>query len=388
MDNQFPPDESSTKDVFEVSPESGPGEGAANFRAPRQEFLGGSSSPETVQSSPTEGSKQRDSLDREFVEVNGTRVSYIERGNPHGIPLMYIGGWASSVSGDKWFLDALEGKIPNSKGLRTLSENNPQSAEGVKRLVESLKDKYRIVDLELPGFGKSSPLEGEVNLDRMADFVPDFQKAIGLEKPVIFGSSMGGIVAVKLAARHPESVKALFLQGVMTQSSDMAKKPYKGGQFLGSWFVREIVRTPGLFSKVVTAGSKTDPDFKMSDKEAQAAMAEGFKLAHVKTATATVREIGKDIGEEIEKVQCPIVVVDGASGKTVSILNSANVAVRFHPEIQDPSEKIAQKKVIYLPMGGKAGEHGHTIVNTFPEGLATMIDNVLHILKLDQNPSA
>jgi len=27
----------------------------------------------------------------------------------------------SSASGDRWFLDALEGKIPNSKGLRALS---------------------------------------------------------------------------------------------------------------------------------------------------------------------------------------------------------------------------------------------------------------------------
>jgi len=388
MDDQFPPNQNSAKDVFEVLPE-GPGEEAAGFRAPkREQFLGGSSSPETVQSSPTEGSKQRDSLDRKFVEVNGTRVSYIERGNPHGIPIMYIGGHMSSASGDRWFLDALEGKIPNSKGLRALSEQKPPSAEGIKRMVASLKDKYRVVDLELPGFGESSALEGKVDLDRMADFVPEFQKAIGLEKPVIFGSSMGGIVAVKLAGRHPEAVKALFLQGLMTYPSDMDKKVYIAAQVATSWPIRSVFNIPGLAGHVFSTLAKGSKDFKMSEKEAQDAMIEGAKLAHTQTAISTLREIGRDIGKDIGQVRCPVVIIDGASGDMVPILKSADVAVRFHPDIQNPSEKIAQKKVIFLPMGGKAGEQSHTIVNTLPEGTAAMIDNVLTILKLDQNPAA
>jgi len=385
MDDKFPPNENSAKDDF-VIPESGPGEEAAGFNAKAQQekFLGGSSLGEHSQQ---EASKKEDGLDRKFVEVNGTRVSYIERGNPHGIPLMYIGGWASSASGDKWFLDALEGKVPNSKGFQTLSERKPESAVGIKRLVESLKDKYRIVDLELPGFGKSSPLEGEIDLDKMADFTAEFQKAIGLEKPVIFGSSMGGIVAVKLASHHPEMVKALFLQGLMTQPSDMDKKAYIAAQVATSWPVRNVFRIPGLAGNVFSTLAKGSKDFKMSEKEAQDAMVEGARLAHTNTAVSTLREIGRDIGEDIGKVQCPVVIMDGASGDMVPILKSADVAVRFHPDIQNPSEKIAQKKVIFLPMGGKAGEQSHTIVNTLPEGTAAMIDNVLSILKLDQNPA-
>lgn len=127
----------------------------------------------------------------------------------------------------------------------------------------------------------------------------------------------------------------------------------------------------------------------MSEKEAQDAMIEGAKLAHAKTALATLPEIGEDIGADIEQIskECPVVIIDGASGDMVPILNSANVAVRLHPEIQNPGEKITKKMVIYLPIGGKAGEHSHTIVNTLPEGTAAMIDDVLKLLKLDQKPS-
>ena len=346
----------------------------------------GSNSPENLIIPQKEAQKPENGA-RKTIEVNGTKVSYVERGNPHGIPLMYIGGWASSASGDKWFLDALSGEIPNSKGFRTLSERKPESAEGVKRMVESLKDKYRVVDLELPGFGESSALEGKVDLDRMADFIPEFQKVIGLEKPVIFGSSMGGIVATKLAARHPEEVKALFLQGLMTQPSDMDKKAYVAAQVATSWPIRSVFKIPGLAGNVFSTLAKGSKDFKMSDHEAQDAMIEGVKLANTKTAISTLREIGRDIGKDIEQVQCPVVIMDGASGDMVPILKSADVVVRFHPDIPTPSEKIAQKKVIFLPIGGKAGEQSHTIVNTLPEGTAAMIDNVLHILKLDQNSS-
>jgi len=379
MDDKFPPNENSAKDDF-VVPESGPGEEAASFNAKAQQekFLGGGGSPETVQSNPLEASKQKESLDRKFVEVNGTRVSYIERGNPHGIPLMYIGGWASSASGDRWFLDALDGNTQNSKGFRTLSERKPASAERLQKNLDGLKQKYRILDLELPGFGKSSPLEGEVSLDRMADFTAEFQKEIRADKAIIFGSSMGGIVGVKLAGRHPEAVKALFLQGVMTERSDMAQKAYKGGQFLGSWPVREIVRIPGVFSKAVTAGSKTDADFKMSDKEAQTAMAEGFKLAHVKTSTTLVREIGKDIGEDIEKVKCPVVIIDGSAANTVTYDKQKMAAQKFPKQTlnYEKSQRTKTVNAIPLVVTEDFGEQGHTVVNTSPEILAVLVDKM------------
>ena len=370
----------------------------------------GSFTPENLGRSPTDRSvsnKETAIEGRKFVEVNGTRVSYIERGNPHGIALMYIGGWASSASGDRWFLDALEGKIPNSKGLQALSEYNRehpeerQSAEGIKRMVESLKNKYRIVDLELPGFGKSSPLEGKINLDRMADFTVEFQEAVGLEKPVIFGSSMGGIVAVKLAARHPEAVKALFLQGLMSKPEDMDKKAYTAAQIatkrpVTSWVIRPTLRIPGVAPKVFALLAKGSKDFKMSEKEAQDAMIEGARLAHPRTAISTLAEIGSDIGNDIEQVQCPVVVIDGASGDMVPILNSADVAGRFHPNIKstdpqkrsDYEEKIAQKKMAFLPIGGKSEEQSHTIVNTLPEGTAVMIDDVLGKLFPEQKLQA
>lgn len=46
--------------------------------------------------------------------------------------------------------------------------------------------------MELPGAGMSDPLKGEVNIERMADIVASFQKKMGAEKAIVFGSSLGG----------------------------------------------------------------------------------------------------------------------------------------------------------------------------------------------------
>ncbi|MCL4419058.1 alpha/beta hydrolase [Patescibacteria group bacterium] len=310
------------------------------------------------------------------IEIDGQKVSYIERGNPKGKPLLYIGGWISSVAGDRWFLDTLEGNVPNSKGLQTLRQNSPGSAEGIEKIVRSLKDKYRIIDLELPGFGGSESLEGKIDLNRMADFVARFQESIGMGGSYAFGSSMGGIVGVKLASRHPEMVKALVVQGLMTKPDDMDTKVYYAGQVATRFPINALLKLSGFGPKVLEALSKGSKDFKMSNSEAQKAIVEGARRADINTALSTLREIGRDIGEDIEKVQCPVIVMDGANGDLVPIMNSAKASLRFHPETPN-SEKVAEKKVIFLPVGGRSGEHGHNIVNTFPEGAAALIDDVM-----------
>ena len=347
----------------------------------------GPSSQENLSSgSPKEIPRQRESLDRKFVEVNGIRTSYIERGNPHGIPLMYIGGHMSSASGDRWFLDALEGKIPNSKGFRALSENKPTSAEKLKENLAGLRQKYRILDLELPGFGKSSSLKGKVTLDRMADFAAEFQKNLGAENAIIFGSSMGGIVAIKLAARHPEAAKAVFLQGVMTEASDMDKMTYKAAQIATHPFlpIRYFLRIPGVAPKVFSFLAKTNKDFKMSEKEAQDAMIEGARSAHTKTALSTLREIGQDLGEEIKNVQCPVVVVDGSAAEMVTFEKQKMAAQRFPEQNLTYGKTYGDKnpsgvktvKAIPLAVSEAFGEQGHSVVNTAPEILAVLLDKM------------
>ena len=64
-------------------------------------------------------------------------------------------------------------------------------------LVEQLRGKYRIVRIDLPGFGHSEPPPGPWSVADYATFVAHFIEKKGLKPATIIGHSFGGRVAIK-----------------------------------------------------------------------------------------------------------------------------------------------------------------------------------------------
>src|SRR3712207_3076351 len=62
---------------------------------------------------------------------------------------------------------------------------------------------HRVVAVDLRGHGRSDKPEGSYAMGVFADDLAWVCEQIGLEKPVVIGHSMGGIVAFDLAARYP-----------------------------------------------------------------------------------------------------------------------------------------------------------------------------------------
>lgn len=58
-----------------------------------------------------------------------------------------------------------------------------------------------VVAVDLPGFGESPPLEGEVTIARLADALADFLEAGGLTGADLVGSSVGARLVLELARR-------------------------------------------------------------------------------------------------------------------------------------------------------------------------------------------
>jgi proline iminopeptidase len=75
-----------------------------------------------------------------------------------------------------------------------------------------LRENAQVVYVDLRGQGRSGrpPLE-TCTLEQMADDIAALAAHLGIERPVIFGHSAGGFVALHLALRHPALVRALVL---------------------------------------------------------------------------------------------------------------------------------------------------------------------------------
>lgn len=80
-------------------------------------------------------------------------------------------------------------------------------------LAEALSDRLACVSADLPGFGHSPPpADGDYSLASHLRAVAAVIEAVFPNQPVhVFGNSMGGLLAVQLAARRPELVRTLCL---------------------------------------------------------------------------------------------------------------------------------------------------------------------------------
>lgn len=95
---------------------------------------------------------------------------------------------------------------------------------------------YRVIAVDLPGYGKSDkPATFPYTMEAMADAVRELLLAIGVERPVLVGHSMGGQTALSYAIRYPEEPAAL----VLTSPAGFEKFSWKEK----AWFKRAFSTT-------------------------------------------------------------------------------------------------------------------------------------------------
>ncbi|MBR4580948.1 MAG: alpha/beta hydrolase [Lachnospiraceae bacterium] len=91
-------------------------------------------------------------------------------------------------------------------------------------VANSINEKYRVLQFDLPGFGGSDEPREAWNVDRFADFFCKLTEALGIKKMTLIGHSYGGRMIIKLAAREnlPFEIERIVLidsAGVMPRRS-------------------------------------------------------------------------------------------------------------------------------------------------------------------------
>ena len=117
-----------------------------------------------------------------FAEgAGGMRVHYRDQGNPEGTPIVLIHG--SSASLHTW-----------------------------EPLVERLGADYRVITYTQPGHGLTGPHpRDDYSFAGMAEALDLITEALGLERFVLGGNSMGGWMTWRYALARPERIEALLL---------------------------------------------------------------------------------------------------------------------------------------------------------------------------------
>jgi pimeloyl-ACP methyl ester carboxylesterase len=114
--------------------------------------------------------------------------------------------------------------------------------------MDHLRDTYRVVALDLPGHGRLADRPFTVR-DASDELALAIEAAAG-GRAIVVGLSLGGYVAMDLAARRPELIRGLVLSGATTEPVGLLATPYLAlawvmGRFdgpaldaLNAWFFR------------------------------------------------------------------------------------------------------------------------------------------------------
>ncbi len=78
---------------------------------------------------------------------------------------------------------------------------------------------WRAVALEQPAHGQSLPPGGALSMEGWADQTIEQLQALGLERCIFVGHSMGGMLALTIVGRHPNKVLGLGLVGTTDEPS-------------------------------------------------------------------------------------------------------------------------------------------------------------------------
>ncbi|GHH72943.1 alpha/beta fold hydrolase [Promicromonospora soli] len=85
-------------------------------------------------------------------------------------------------------------------------------------ILDGLAARHTVVGVDYPGAGSTPKAQESLDLDVLADQLVAAADAEGLDTFSVSGYSLGGPVAIRLAARHPERVTALVLSATFSHA--------------------------------------------------------------------------------------------------------------------------------------------------------------------------
>lgn len=114
-----------------------------------------------------------------YKKVKNLKIAYFDEGE--GLPILILHGWLSSK----------ECYIP---------------------LIGQLKNHYRIIIPDLPGFGDSQDLGRNYTFENYLKVIKNFLDKMGLKRVVLFGNSLGGTFTNLFSMKYPERVEKIIVR--------------------------------------------------------------------------------------------------------------------------------------------------------------------------------
>ncbi|QRR00347.1 alpha/beta fold hydrolase [Dyadobacter sandarakinus] len=132
----------------------------------------------------------------------------------------------------------IEPDKPNGRNIMLLHGKNFNGAywEQTARALSALG--FRVIMPDQIGFGKSSkPLHFQYSFHELAAHTREILDTLGINKTIVLGHSMGGMLATRFTLMYPERIEKLVLVNPLGLEDYKLKVPY---QPIDKWYLTEL----------------------------------------------------------------------------------------------------------------------------------------------------
>ena len=223
-----------------------------------------------------------------FADIDGVRVHYQEKGT--GMPLVLLHGFSSSTY--SW-----------------------------KDVFEPLAKSYRVIAVDLKGFGFSGKPDGDYSRRAQAILVAHLLDHLKIEKAWLAGNSMGGEVSLNFALQNPQRVAGLILidsAGVRISGANSLAPVYARIPFVGPVLIALALTS----DKLVRQGLEKSfyDDAKITDERVafyyRPLKTRGGQLAALRART----QAGEfPIEPDLNKISVPTLIIWGAEDALIPL---------------------------------------------------------------------
>ena len=183
-----------------------------------------------------------------------------------------------------------------------------------RSFVPELSQNYRVICIDLPGFGENPPLTSPVTIGDLSEPIYNLLQTLGVEQCVMIGHSMGGYVSLAFAEKFPRRLCGLGLFHSTAYADTQEKKLARNKtiEFIERYGVPEFVEefvTPLFFE-----GRKKD----LKDEIKFATdMGKATSKETVIQAIKAMRD-RKDRSKLLEKAHYPVMFISGRNDTAIN----------------------------------------------------------------------
>jgi len=239
------------------------------------------------------------------AEVNGITISYKDSGT-NNTPLIFIHGFHFSKSA--W---------------------RPQ--------LKALKDSYRVITYDIRGYGRSTAGSEPASMDLFAADLIAFMDALGIEKAIVCGLSMGGYILTKAVALCPERFEAIILNNTRCIANLEETRPHgpnvrRSGTLALKGFAESFIKT--IFNK------KT-----LKNKKIMVEEVKNLILATpVRALTTTLQSMAqrRESSTLLKSVSIPALIICGKNAGLIPLSPPGRMANVIHRSIMRAIKEAGQ----------------------------------------------